>query len=310
MAANTRGIILRSDELKGQLDRFDKKGNEGDRSFMMSCWSGLERYTEDRITRDSNLNIPLALTWVGGIPPNALQRYLREAIGHGSGADGFMQRLQLVCFPDQCKTFELANNTVPKELQEQMESLFLALDSDAISCERELHFSEQAQERFDEWLVNSENDARSGGHPVYWESHLGKQSKVVGAIVIILHRLREILCGFRNDEVCMDILEAALTLRAYYEAHAKRCYECVSGFTINDAETIINMIKKRRLPERFKAQDIYHNGLCGLSDSARVKEALEFLQGYHWVVSEKVSGLPKGRQHEFWNVHPDVFRRS
>ena len=34
MAGNPKGIILRNDELKGQLERLDKHGNEGDRSFI------------------------------------------------------------------------------------------------------------------------------------------------------------------------------------------------------------------------------------------------------------------------------------
>jgi 5S rRNA maturation endonuclease (ribonuclease M5) len=96
MAANPNGIILRNDELKGQLERLEKIGSEGDRSFMMSCWSGLEVYSEDRMCRDSHINIPLALTWIGCIPPAPLQRYLREAMGRGSGADGFMQRFQFI----------------------------------------------------------------------------------------------------------------------------------------------------------------------------------------------------------------------
>lgn len=55
MSGNPRGIILRNDELKGQLERLDKMGNEGDRSFMMSCWSGLESYSEDRMCEGRRL---------------------------------------------------------------------------------------------------------------------------------------------------------------------------------------------------------------------------------------------------------------
>jgi hypothetical protein len=40
MSCNTRGIILHNDELKGQLEKLDKHGTEGDRSFMMQCWFG------------------------------------------------------------------------------------------------------------------------------------------------------------------------------------------------------------------------------------------------------------------------------
>lgn len=87
---NPGGMILRSDELKGQLQKLDKEGNEGDRSFILQCWSGLEHYNEDRIGRGSTLRIPL--TWIGCIPPTGLSYYLHQAMSEGVYSDGLMQR--------------------------------------------------------------------------------------------------------------------------------------------------------------------------------------------------------------------------
>lgn len=309
MAGNLRGLILKSDELKGQLERLDKPGSEGDRSFMMTCWSGLEVYSEDRMCRESNINIPVALTWIGCIPPNALQKYLYEAIGRGGGADGFMQRFQFVSFPDQKMSYELPQHPLPKELEEEVQKLILKIDEGALAALRTLHFSPHAQERFNTWMKENENSARSGKHPPYWEAHLGKQAKVVAVLAIILHRLQEATSTQEGDQIDVDTLERVLVLQRYFEAHAKRCYESVSGGAVNDAKTIICLLKEKRLSDHFKAADIYRNGLGGLSDSVKVKEALELLQEYGWIALEQVRSK-NGRPSEFWILNPRAFEKE
>lgn len=307
MAGNPRGILLRNDELKGQLERLDKHGSEGDRSFIMSCWSGLEEYSEDRMCRESLLNIPLALTWIGCIPPTALQRYLQEAMSRSSGADGFMQRFQFVCYPNHKQLFELSHEAIPTQLEADIQRIWIQIDEEAGLKNRILTFSSEAQVKFDTWLIKHENDTRFGNHPAYWESHLGKQAKALAVLVITLHRLNESETDLIQNQVSTFTLKAALEILAYFESHARRCYESVVGGTVGDAETILSLLRQKRLPPRFKAQDIYHQGLGGLSDSIRVRAALEMLQDYSWVVSEKVPGQT-GRQSEFWNLHPRAFR--
>lgn len=307
MAGNHRGIIFRNDELKGQLDRLDKMGNEGDRSFMMSCWSGLEEYSEDRMCRASQLHIPLALTWIGCIPPSPLHKYLREAMGRGSGADGFMQRFQFVCYPDHKQDFKLPEMGVPDSLETEIQNLFEQLDQQA-SQNRIISFTSGAQAHFDSWLIANENDARSNQHPGYWESHLGKQAKAVAVLTIIIHRLKEIISDTQSDEVTLDTFQAALLIQSYFLEHGKRCYESISGGAVSDAETILNLLRQSRLPERFKAQDIYHQGLGGLSDSTRVRAALELLQDYGWLAIEKIGGK-SGRNKEYWILHPRAFEK-
>jgi len=306
MASNPRGIILRNDELKGQLERLDKHGNEGDRSFMMSCWSGLEEYSEDRMCRESLLNIPLSLTWIGCIPQTALQRYLQEAMSQSSGADGFMQRFQFVCYPDQKQKFVLAQEGVPQQLQDEMQSIWDTLDRESIGSYRYIRFKQEAQSKFDEWLVDHENDARFGNHPPYWESHLGKQAKTLASLVIILHRLEEIDNKTPLEEISPQTLEKALEVLEYFSAHARRCYESVTGATSSDAEIILNLLREKRLSPKFKAKDIYQQGLGGLSDSNRVRVALELLQDYGWIICEKIPGST-GRQSEFWHLNPRAF---
>ena len=306
MSGNPKGIILRNDELKGHLQRLDKQENAGDRSFMMSCWTGLENYSEDRMCRDSVLDIPLALTWVGCIPPSSLQHYLREAIGQGGGADGFMQRFQFVSFPDNKMSFTLPEEEVPSSLEVEIANIFSLLDEESKDLSRVLKFDSEAQFYFDQWLITNENEVRFGKHPPYWESHRGKQSKALAVLVIILHKLDEVVSGNKEDCVSLVTIKAAVEIQAYYLAHAQRCYESVVGGTVVDAETILCLLKQKRIQAKFKAQDIYHQGLGGLSDSGRVRKALELLRDYGWVISEKV-GSGTGRQNEYWILHPRAF---
>ena len=310
-AGNPRGLILRNDELKGQLDKLDKPGAEGDRSFLMNCWSGLECYSEDRMCRESQINIPPALTWVGCIPPTALQKYLREAMGRGSGADGFMQRFQFVCYPDTIKEFTLSEEEIPSDLHKQIYCRLENLDKQSQAEFMEIVFSPEAQDRFDQWLIAHETDSRSGRHPVYWESHLGKQAKLVAVACIVLHSLDESIKHSPKTEVSIGTLEKALSLQKYYEAHALRCYESICGSILEDARAILRILREKRIATRFKAQDSYRSGIGGFEDGARVKAALELLEDKGWLVREKVSSSGNGgRGHEFWNLHPRAFSKE
>lgn len=310
MGGNPRGLILHNDELKGQLEKLEKPGNEGDRSFIMQCWSGMEFYNEDRMTRLGGYKIPLTLTWIGCIPPTALAIYLRQAQSYGSGADGFMQRFQMVTFPDINQPYEICKETIPTELEAKLQKFFVEMDEAALgSPSQVLHFDKTAQTHFDGWQIPLENDCRSGNHPTYWESHLGKQSKLLAALCIMLHRLFKVSSGLSYKEISTATLQGAMALRSYYQEHAQRCYDSIESLEVTDARKILELIRKKRLPMRFKSQDIYRQGLGGLKDPQRVKTALELLRDANWLALEKIQGHT-GKPCEFWVVHPNAFEVS
>lgn len=309
LSQNPRGLILRSDELKGQIEKFERDGNEGDRSFMMRCWAGLDSYNEDRIIRGSCLQIPLTLTWIGSIQPACLAHYLRQAILGGSGADGFMQRFQMVTFPDFDKTFQICKDPMPDDLEKEIEAVFKTIDDRAQAGTRNLRFSAAAQEYFDEWHVGLENECRSGRHPPYWESHLGKQHKLLAALCIILHVLWEISEKRQSDEIELSTLKAAEELVAYHLQHAQRCYESIESVEFADARKILELVRQKKIPSRFKAADIYRNNLGGIRECLRVSNALALLQDLGCAAQEKVyNGI--GKPSEFWVIHPKLLEKE
>jgi hypothetical protein len=128
-----------------------------------------------------------------------------------------------------------------------MVNLFKYLDESGRSADRVLHFNDDAQDRFDTWLTQHENEARSGQYPTYWKSHLGKQAEGVAVLSIILHRLHEALEKTESNTVSLDTLKNALILQCYYEQHARRCYESIISTTVEDAQTILRLIQQKRL---------------------------------------------------------------
>jgi Protein of unknown function (DUF3987) len=306
-AQNPNGIILRSDEFKGQLDKFDKVGNEGDRSFMLQCWPGLHYYNEDRIARGSSLKIPLTLTWVGCIPPTGLSHYLSQATSEGVGSDGLMQRLQMVCYPEFNQPFELCNEAIAEDLEQIVKQLFLKLDEQTRLGHRIVNFSLEAQAEFDSWLVKNENSCRRGEFLSYWESHIGKLPKLIGSLCIILHCLKEVLEERQSQEISLQTFFSALQLTEYYTLHAQRCYESVESMELAAARKILDLIQQGKLTTRFKAADIHGRNLGGLRNSPLVKNALLLLQEFGWAVMDR-RGVGNGRPKEDWIIHPNILK--
>jgi Protein of unknown function (DUF3987) len=97
---NPQGLLLFRDELTGFLRLLEREGHEGDRAFYLEAWNGTGRYVYDRIGRGTIEIEAACVSLLGGIQPGPLAHYLRTALEGGSGDDGFMQRFQLLVWPD------------------------------------------------------------------------------------------------------------------------------------------------------------------------------------------------------------------
>jgi Protein of unknown function (DUF3987)/Toprim-like len=100
LADNTRGMLVRRDELTGWLADQDKPGREGTRAFFIEGWEGDRPFHVDRIARGSTMVEALCLSIVGTIQPGPLHGLVADAAGGGRGADGLLQRFQILVWPD------------------------------------------------------------------------------------------------------------------------------------------------------------------------------------------------------------------
>ena len=99
LAENPTGLLLFRDELVGFLRGLDREGHESDRAIYLEMWNGTGSFTSDRIQRGT-VRTPAILSILGGIQPDLLTAYVREAVRGGQGADGLLQRIQLFVWPD------------------------------------------------------------------------------------------------------------------------------------------------------------------------------------------------------------------
>ena len=181
MRDNPQGLLLYRDELSGWLYGFEKTGRENDRQFYLESWSGKESFNVDRISRGSIYVPAMCLSVIGSIQPGPLARYIRNAIKGGIGDDGFIQRFQLVAWPDQLPKWELVvKNNIP-DLEKSLEGICWCINHLEFDIEEKpllLSFTEEAQASFDAWQHNYENRLRQGSLPAYLEAHLAKYKKL------------------------------------------------------------------------------------------------------------------------------------
>lgn len=303
LSSNPRGIIIRSDELAGVLKKLNAKGNESDRTLLLSGWSGDEIHHEDRITRKSNQDIHLTISWIGTIQPGVIRPYLAQALSDGEGNDGLMQRFQLITYPDTPTTYQENSVEISDELKEKIKEISVKLDNrcktPSLFC-----FDQEAQILFDKWYYTNENLLRSETKE-YWQAHLGKTPKLVCALAIQLHLLSEIDKDQVSNQISLKTLENSIELTKYYLAHAERVYNSIETAVMADARKIFSMIKAKKLGKKFKPCDIYRNQSGPLKDPERVSKALEVLKEYNIIALESYRPST-GRPGKTWIVHPKL----
>lgn len=195
---NPRGLLVLRDELAGWVRTMDKPGREGDREFYLEAWNGTGSYTFDRIGRGT-IHIPaLTISIVGGIQPGKLSAYVSEAVEGGEGADGLLQRLQVLVWPDRLGEWGSPERWPDTEAKNRAFTIFEHLDnlgpaSLGVECEPgeipALRFAPDAQELWDEWRAELENRLRSSelaSSPAL-ESHLSKYRSLLPSLALLFH---------------------------------------------------------------------------------------------------------------------------
>lgn len=309
---NPQGLLLYRDELSGWLNSFEKTGRESDRQLFLESWSGKEDFDVDRICRGS-LHIPaLCLSIFGSIQPGPLTQYVRSAVQGGVGDDGFIQRFQIMVWPDPKDTWELVSGTSISDLELPIQAIFDCLDSlkfDLAGSPILLSFAEDAQEMFDQWQVDFEKKIRSGKLPAHLEAHLSKYKKMLPALCLILEHLKQAVGDLHPQVITIKTLEAALRWLDYFESHACRVYGSGANAVLKAANDLIKRLQQGDISEPFTARDVYcGKHWAGLATITQVEEVLEFLIEKHFLVCKtlRTGGRPTTK---YW-VNPKVFEEN
>jgi putative DNA primase/helicase len=294
LAENPNGVLVFRDELVGFLRSLEREKQEQARAFYLEAWNGIGRFTYDRIGRGT-IDIEAAIVSVfGAIPPGPFRRYVCEAIEHGAGDDGLMQRFQLLVYPDIDPNWENIDRPPDKEARRKVADLIRDLsstdgvtlggvrDEDADGSGRDgipyLRFDDEAQTIFDKWRTKLELRLREPEEHPAFESHLGKYRSLVPSLALLLH-----LADGGKGPVTRTALDRSIGWVKYLESHARRIYAATLPTTNTSVRALAKKLLTRKLPVPFGLRDVYRAGWADLTTKDQAEEAVDALRRMGWL---------------------------
>jgi Protein of unknown function (DUF3987)/Bifunctional DNA primase/polymerase, N-terminal/Primase C terminal 1 (PriCT-1) len=304
---NPRGLLLLRDELAGWLRTLDKPGREGEREFYLESWNGAQPFTFDRIGRGT-VHIPsVTLSIFGGVQPGKLQAYIAGAVEEGQGADGLLQRFQVLVWPDSIPewedvdrapdttglgrafaVFDFLNKLVPPKLGAE------PVGEGSLPA---LRFDTAAQEFFNYWRDRLEQRLRSpelDGQAAF-ESHLAKYRSLMPSLALLFH-LTEVAVGKAGNlgRIGLHQAEMAAAWCDFLEANAKKVY-AVEG-PENAALLLADRIREGKVEDGASCREVYRHGWTNLDTPEKVMSASRVLEECFWVrLEERLPGHEGGR---------------
>lgn len=280
---NPNGLLCFRDELMGLIKTMDKHGHEGDREFYLEAWNGDCNYYSDRIARGTTKVEGSCLSILGGIQPSVLQKHLVQSAQDGQNDDGFIQRFQILFYPD-IKLDWVLHDKKPDEAElkrvDKIIRKIYALDSK----EDSIHFDSDAQNLFFEWLRDLETRLRSGViEPSALESHLGKYRSLLPSLALIFEVVESVdKHGTFPEVVSLESLKKGIQWCRVLECHANKIYNDFSNISLKSAHLLLTKIREGTILSGMTIREIYRNQWSLLTNKAEVLDALSVLEMYGW----------------------------
>ena len=312
LAQNPNGLLTFRDELLGLLRSLDKQGYETARAFYLEAWNGTSSFSYDRIGRGTIDIDSVIVSVLGGIQPDPLVAYVAKGLRDGTGDDGFIQRFQLLVWPDIANDWEDYDEVPDGEAEKEAIRVFewlSKLTADAVGAEPHptdpdgipfLRFALDAQELFIEWRTKLEVRVRSGEEHASLESYLAKYRSLIPSLALIVH-----LAERGKGPVSKEALLSAIAWGRFLESHARRVFDGAVNSALMAAEALAQKIQDRRVESEFALRDVYRNNWRGLTTKADAEGAVEVLLDHDWLVEDRITdtgGAPKTR----YRVNPRV----
>lgn len=288
LCGNPHGLMVFQDEMSGLLMRLDTAGQESSRAFYLEAWNGQQSYTFDRMERGT-VRIPrLCFSLLGGLQPSKLREYLRSAVYGGKGDDGLAQRLQMLVFPDIEPTWTRVDRKPDLAAFAAADAVFDRLNTlDPIALGARMPFfdgapvfcfDDAAQDMFNSWWSDLENNLRSSDNHPALESHIAKYRKLVPALALLNH----LLVGKPGDITAKSVGRAILWQRFLLE-HAKRAYAAVTSATMDSAKALSRHIQRGALLDGFTVREVYRHNWSMLANVKEAAEAVDVLTDLGWL---------------------------
>jgi hypothetical protein len=310
---NPAGLVLLRDELAGWLCSLEKQGREGDREFFLEAWNGTGDFYVDRIGRGT-LHIPaLTIGICGTMQPGKLRAYVAEALAEGRGADGLLQRFQLLAWPDFANEWHNVDRRPDVEARHRARQVFEAVVQLPESAEiPAVHFAPAAQEVFDDWRQALETRLRSDEFtdcPAY-ESHVAKYRSLMPALALILHVAdngQAGFGGFGTTPVGLAAAQTAAALVDFYDQHARRVYAPELSQLRSPRALLAAKIRAGVVRDGDSIRTVWRHGWSGLKTAEAVEHACAALVPFGVLRLEDIPPGPEGgRPSRILRLHPTL----
>ena len=297
---NPSGLLLSRDELSGWISKLGRPDHQADRAFYLEAYNGNGSFNFDRIGRGS-LYIPSnTVSVIGGIQPRKLKESLMSQRS-GEGDDGFIERFQLMVFPDD-KVFRFTDRSPNSQVAELAHEAFkrmAEIEFREDSAHRPaLRFDLQAQQVFDTWYQALESRLREERSD-HVQSHLGKYPSLMASLALIFHVLDHGPAGTISKQTA----EMAVHWCDVLETHAKRVY-AIADDPLKGARVLVERLSLFK-DGSFTAEELRNKGWAGLQEKWERDFALEWAENHSYLHKE-VKKNSKGRSSITYHINPAV----
>ena len=303
LAYNDRGLLVIRDELVGAFKKWD---DNGDRPFILESWSGKSSFIDDKIGRGTTEAERLCLSIFGTIQPDRITDYLRGAIS-GYDNDGFLQRFQLLVFPDRVD-WEYVDREPDTDAIEQISDIFHRLAHCDFNSKNTFHFNEVGQKLFEEWFIdlNTNKLKNTSDHPVLIE-HLGKYRSLMPSLALIFHLMeiapkwtrstvegvQSYLPTLGHEIISEGSVRTAIAWCELLESHARRIYGLATDIGTRAASILAGKLTTKKLQDGFSRRDVHRKGWKLLTDLNVIDQALDVLIDQNWIRELSTEGSPQ-----------------
>lgn len=300
MMQNSEGLFYYKDELSSWVKELSKKDRESQRGIFLAAMNGNDAYTVDRIGR-GNVPALMCLSVFGSFQPEMFEEFISDT---KNVADGMIPRFSLLVWPDDLdrQYFDRSVNDGAKAKFRDILRKLAAAKEDTIW----LHFTTDAQRRFEKWSIANDhkiNTMRHSGKRSHLSKYQGALPKLAGLLQLVdLMAAPGEVHG--THKIDIDHLSKAIQIFEYLESHMHRLYNCLKPTSVKAEEALVQLIQDGRLKDGLSSRDIVHNNWENLKDRDDVDDALDSLAERHWVRAYRVNSGQGSRSTDRWNVNP------
>ena len=218
--ANSRGMMILRDELKGLFDDFGRYNKSGEQSNMLSAWSSIGMSYNRKSSGVMNIEHP-CINVCGGMQPNLLNTLAAD----NRAENGFLSRMCMV-FPDRAPKARYSNKVLPYIIRRNWETYLFDLVNQNSTLE--LTLSPEAEEKYGQWYdMNAERtDAENSD---FLKGVYGKFDIISLRLAVMLRGMNMVCDGVYSKEISADEMEGALCLTEYFRATALKVYRKLFG---------------------------------------------------------------------------------